>query len=125
MTPLRAKFIRELTIRGRAERTIHADVASLASLAKHYGRPPDRISDEEIRAWLHYLRTERTLSGSSLNAAVPAVRAFQRWVLHRPARNAYGAFRGANARPPAPRCTRRARSRRSCARPRRAATGRC
>ena len=50
MTTLREKFIRELTIRGRAERTIHAYVASLASLAKHYGRPPDRIADEEVRA---------------------------------------------------------------------------
>ena len=84
MTTLREKFIRELTIRGRAERTIHAYVASLASLAKHYGRPPDRIADEEVRAWLEHLRTDRHLSGSSLNATVHAVRAFQRWVLHRP-----------------------------------------
>jgi hypothetical protein len=84
MTPLRAQFIRELTIRGRAQRTIHAYVASLAALAKHYGRPPDRIADEEIRAWLEHLRTSRKLSGSSLNVAVQAVRAFQEWVLHRP-----------------------------------------
>ena len=52
MTPLREQFIRELTIRGRAERTIHAYVARLAALAKYYRRPPDRISDEEIRAWV-------------------------------------------------------------------------
>ena len=84
MTTLREKFIRELTIRGRAERTIHAYVASLAALAQHYGRPPDRIADEEVRAWLEHLRTDRHLSGSSLNATVHAVRAFQRWVLHRP-----------------------------------------
>jgi integrase/recombinase XerD len=84
MTPLRAQFIRELTIRGRAERTIHAYVARLASLARHYGRPPDRIADEEIRAWLAHLRTDRKLSGSSLNVAVNAVRAFQEWVLGKP-----------------------------------------
>lgn len=84
MTSLREKFIRELTIRGRAERTIHAYVASLAALAQHYGRPPDRIGDEEIRTWLEHLRTARRLSGSSLNVVVQAVRAFQEWVLHRP-----------------------------------------
>jgi site-specific recombinase XerD len=83
MTPLRAQFIRELTIRGRAERTIHAYVACVAALARHYGRPPDRIADEQIRTWLAHLRTERKLSGSSLNATVHAVRAFQAWVLGR------------------------------------------
>jgi site-specific recombinase XerD len=84
MTSLRAQFTRELTIRGRAARTIQGYLACLASLAKHYGRPPDRISDEEIREWLAHLRTARKLSGSSLNVAVNAVRAFQEWVLHRP-----------------------------------------
>jgi len=84
MTSLRAQFTRELTIRGRAARTIQGYLACVASLAKHYGRPPDRINDEEIREWLAHLRTGRQLSGSSLNVAVNAVRAFQEWVLHRP-----------------------------------------
>lgn len=84
MSSLRAQYIRELTIRGRAERTIHAYVASVAALAKHYARPPDQIADVEIRGWLEHLRRERKLSGSSLNAAVHAVRAFQEWVLLRP-----------------------------------------
>jgi len=84
MTSLRAQFTRELTIRGRAERTIQAYIARVAALAQHYDRPPDRISDEEIRSWLEYLRVERKLSGSSLNVAVNAVRNFQEWVLLRP-----------------------------------------
>ena len=84
MTTPREQFIRELTIRGRAERTIHGYVARLAALAKHYGRAPDRIADEEIRAWLQFLRTERQQSASSLNVTVNAVRAFQEWVLGRP-----------------------------------------
>jgi site-specific recombinase XerD len=84
MSSLRAQYVRELTIRGRADTTIHAYVANVAALAKHYHRPPDQISDEEIRAWLEHLRRERGLSGSSLNAAVHAVRAFQEWVLLRP-----------------------------------------
>lgn len=84
MTSLRAKFIRELTIRGRAERTIHSYVARVAALSKYYHRSPDLIADEEIRGWLAHLRAERKLSGSSLNVAVQAVRAFQEWVLGRP-----------------------------------------
>ncbi len=84
MTSLREQFIRELTIRGRAERTIQGYVARLAALAKHYGRSPDRLSDEQIRDWLAYLRRDRGLSGSSLNVATNAVRRFQEWVLGRP-----------------------------------------
>lgn len=84
MSSLRVKFIREMTIRGRAERTIHSYVARVAALSKYHHRSPDQISDEEIRDWLEHLRAVRKLSGSSLNVAVQAVRAFQEWVLGRP-----------------------------------------
>ena len=84
MHPLRVKFERELRIRGLSERTIHSYVACLAALAKYHGKSPDRIDDEQIRDWLHHLRGERRLSGSSLNVAVNAVRAFQQYVLGRP-----------------------------------------
>ena len=35
----------------------------MASLAKHYHRSPDGITDEQIRDWLAHLRTGRQLSG--------------------------------------------------------------
>ena len=69
MTSLRAQFTRELTIRGRAARTIQAYLACVASLAKHYQRSPDRISDEQIREWLAHLRTARKLSGDQSNGS--------------------------------------------------------
>lgn len=83
MSPLREKFERELKIRGRSERTIHAYVASVHALAKYHDKSPDAISDEEIRDWLLHLRTERKLSASSLNVAVNAIRSFHRYVLGR------------------------------------------
>ena len=84
MHPLRAKFERELRIRGRSERTIHAYVASIRALTKHdQDRSPAKIGDEEIRDWLHHLRAARRLSGSSLNVAVNAVRSFHALVLGR------------------------------------------
>jgi site-specific recombinase XerD len=83
MPTLRAKFTRELKIRGRSERTVHAYVASVCALAVFYKRPPDQLSDEQIRDWLLHLVTARRLAGSSVNCAVQAVRAFQEWVLGR------------------------------------------
>lgn len=55
MDPLRVKFERELKIRGRSERTVHASVASVAALAAYYRRSPERIGDEEVRDWLLHL----------------------------------------------------------------------
>jgi site-specific recombinase XerD len=83
MHPLRIKFERELSIRGRSERTIHSYVASVAALALHYKRSPELISAEEIRDYLQYLRAELKLSASSLNVAVNAVRSFHTLVLGR------------------------------------------
>ena len=84
MHPLRVKFERELKIRGRSERTIHAYVAGLRALTRHdQNRSPEKIGDEEIRDWLHHLKVARRLSGSSLNVAVNAVRAFHTLVLGR------------------------------------------
>jgi site-specific recombinase XerD len=72
-----------LKIRGRSERTIHAYLASVHALAKYYHQSPDQIGDEQIHDWLLHLVTVRKLSGSSVNCAVQAVRAFQQFVLGR------------------------------------------
>lgn len=84
MTPLRARWIRELALRGMAERTVEAYVAAVASLAQHYHRSPDRITDEELQAYLLHLREQRHLSPSSLNQTVSALRRFYDLVLQRP-----------------------------------------
>ena len=83
MSTLREKFTRELQIRGRSERTVHAYIASVNALAVYYNQPPDCIDDEAIRDWLRHLVVAQRLSGSSVNCAVQAVRAFQQWVLGR------------------------------------------
>ncbi len=65
-------------------RTVEAYVAAVASLAQHYHRSPDRITDEELQAYLLHLREERHLAPSSLNQTVSALRRFYELVLERP-----------------------------------------
>src|SRR5580704_2188260 len=48
MTPLRAKYIRDLTIRGRAQRTQRAYTRYVSELARYYQRSPELISYEEL-----------------------------------------------------------------------------
>ena len=74
MTPLRAKYIRDLTIRGRAERTQRAYTRNVSELARYYQRSPELITYEEVTDWLYHLIKERQLSASSVNVAVNAVR---------------------------------------------------
>src|ERR1700720_287143 len=74
VTPLRAKYIRDLVIRGRSKHTQEAYVRYVRDLARYYRRSPELISYEEVTGWLYYLITERQLSASSVNIAVGAVR---------------------------------------------------
>ena len=73
-TPLRAKYVRDLAIRGRAERTQQSYSRYVSELARYYPRSPELISYEEVADWLFYLVEERELSASSVNIAVNAVR---------------------------------------------------
>lgn len=83
MSSLREKFERELKIRGRSGRTIHAYVASVKALAAYYQKPPDQMSDEQIHEYLLFLVQEKKLAASSVNCAVQAIRAFQELVVGR------------------------------------------
>jgi integrase/recombinase XerD len=74
MTPLRAKYIGDLVIRGRSKNTQKAYTRCVCDLARYYGRSPELISYEEVTGWLHHLIKERQLAASSINIAVSAVR---------------------------------------------------
>jgi integrase/recombinase XerD len=74
MTALRAKYVRDLAVRGRALRTQQSYTSYVADLARYYHRSPDEISYDEVASWLHYLIGERKQSASSVNIAVNAVR---------------------------------------------------
>lgn len=74
MSPLRAKFIRDLVIRGRSKNTQKAYTRCVCDLARYYRRSPELISYEEVTGWLHHLIKERQLAASSIHIAVSAVR---------------------------------------------------
>ena len=49
MTPLRQRMIEDLQLRGLSPKTQDAYVRAVRQLAEHYGKSPDRISEEELR----------------------------------------------------------------------------
>lgn len=74
MTALRAKYIRDLAVRGRALRTQESYTSYVADLAKFHDRSPDLITYDQVVDWIHHLIRERHLAASSVNIAVNAVR---------------------------------------------------
>lgn len=84
MNILRQKLIDEIEVRGLSRNTKESYIGFVSRLARHYRRPPDRISDAELRAYLLHLLREKKLGAGSLSIAVSALRFFYHHVLQRP-----------------------------------------
>lgn len=83
MTPLRQRFIDELTRRNYSPRTIQTYVAAVARTAKHFHASPDRLTPEQLRDFqLHLIAA--SASWCLFNQIACALRFFYRHVLDRP-----------------------------------------
>src|SRR3954466_14870977 len=83
MTPLRRRLIDELTRRNYSPRTVEAYVAAVARTARHFRRPPDQLTPDDLRAFqLHLIA--KPASWSQFNQFAAALRFFYRHVLGRP-----------------------------------------
>jgi len=83
VSPLRQRLIEELTLRGCSVNTIGNYVRAIAELANHYRIRPDRLGDEQIRAFVLRLHA-RKQSASTICVKVSAMRFFYLHVLGRP-----------------------------------------
>ena len=82
MTPLRQRFLEDLRLRNRSRRTIQSYVQSVAQFARHFGRSPELLGPEEVRAFqLHLI--DRKVSWSKFNVTVCALRFLYRTTLGR------------------------------------------
>jgi integrase/recombinase XerD len=73
MTPLRQRFVEDLRLRNKSPRTIETYVLRVALFAKHFGRSPELLGPEELRAYQHHL-IARQVSWSMFNQTVCALR---------------------------------------------------
>lgn len=73
MTPLRQRLVDDLRLRNYSPRTIECYVAHVARFAKHFGKSPEVLGPEEIRAFQLHLLAKKS-SWSQFNQAVSALR---------------------------------------------------
>jgi integrase/recombinase XerD len=69
VTALRQRMIEDLQLRGLSENTQMVYVRVVRQLAEHYGKSPDRISEEEVRQYFLYLKNDKQLAPNSLGVA--------------------------------------------------------
>lgn len=83
MTTLRQQYLQELVLRGLSERTQEVYTHQVYQLAKFYRAAPDKLTEEQVRAYLFHMADQRNLSRSSINQAVNAFRFFYHHVAGR------------------------------------------
>ena len=75
ITPLRQRMIEDMAIRRLSPRTQLQYVRAVARFARHFGRSPDTLGYEDVRAYQLHL-VQSGLAIGAVNGAVTALRFF-------------------------------------------------
>ena len=76
MTDLRKRFTRDLQLRNFSERTVEAYVRAVRQLAEHFNKPPDTITEEELKAYFLYNRNVRKWSRAASSISICGIKFF-------------------------------------------------
>ena len=76
MTALRQRMTEDMVLHGYSARTVEAYVGAVRQLAKHYGKSPDLISEEELRSYFVHLTTVKKLKRASVTIALCGIKFF-------------------------------------------------
>jgi integrase/recombinase XerD len=74
MTSLRQRMVEDMQIRNLAVATQNTYVHLVSMFARHFGKSPEILGPEEIRAYQVYLTNEKKLATSSIVIAICALR---------------------------------------------------
>lgn len=74
MHPLRQRMIEDMQLAGLRPKTQAVYAGAVSLLSRYYGRSPDRLGEEEVRAFFLYEINERGLAPSTLRTHICGVR---------------------------------------------------
>jgi len=83
MTILRQRMTEDMRIRNLSSHTQASYLQQVSQFARYFGKSPDKLGAEDIRAYHLYLTKERELATSSIHVAIAALRFFYRTTLKR------------------------------------------
>jgi len=76
MNTLRAQMIEDLQLHGLSKKTQAVYVRAVRQLAEHYHKPPDQITEAELRQYFLYLSNVRKVSASTLTVDLCGIKFF-------------------------------------------------
>lgn len=74
VSPLRQRMIEDMTVRNFALNTQESYLHQVSLFARHFGKSPEQLGSEEIRAYQIYLAQERNAAVGTRTVAVSALR---------------------------------------------------
>lgn len=83
MSKLREQMQMDLDIKGYSPQTKRSYIGQVERFSRYYGKSPDKLGEQEIKEYLHYLIKIRKLSSSHINIAYSALKFFYNTTLHR------------------------------------------
>jgi len=83
MTPLRHRMSEDMQIRNLAPHTQRSYLQQISQFARHFGKSPDLLGPDDIRAYQLHLTRDKQLSASSILVAVAAIRFLYKVTLKR------------------------------------------
>lgn len=83
MTPLRQKMMEDMQLRGLSVRTQETYVRVVRQLAEYYHKPPDQLSQADLRQYFLYLKNDKHASRSSCTQALSGLKFLYEQTLQR------------------------------------------
>ncbi len=83
MTPLRKRMMEDMQLHGLSKGTQKTYANAIRRLAEHYGKSPDRITEEELRQYFLYLTYEKQLGRGTCTITLCAVKFLYEYTLQR------------------------------------------
>ena len=83
MTPVRQRMTEDMQVRNLSPHTQASYVQQVSLFARYFGKSPEVLGPEEIRAYQVYLTNEKKLATSSILIAVSALRFLYKVTLHK------------------------------------------
>ena len=87
---LRTRFIAQMNLHGLAANTQRSYVTSVKGLAAYYKESPEKLTDEQIRAYFRHLLEERKLTWRSCRRYMTGITFFYRHICQRQVQDRFG-----------------------------------
>ena len=83
VSALQKRMVEDMCLSGFSSRTQDSYVRSVSLLARHYGKSPDLLSEEDLRSYFVYLTCERKLAQPTITIALCGIKFFFETTLKR------------------------------------------